>query len=78
METFWWYVESVACPMHSSMRIRKVTPDALTDSGFPLIQSSIQTLNIFLRCEIHNDMSLLQKINKSYIDNYCIWVEIIF
>ncbi|KAE9541864.1 hypothetical protein AGLY_003855 [Aphis glycines] len=41
--------KTVAFPIHSSIRVRNVQPDAFKDSGFPLIQSSIHTLNILLR-----------------------------
>lgn len=60
LETLWWYVGSVAFPIHSSIRIRKVEPDALNVSGFPLIQSSMHTLNILFNWEMHKDKSLLK------------------
>lgn len=42
--------------------MRNVDPDALKDSGLPFIQSSIQTLNILFKWEMHNGKSLLQNI----------------
>lgn len=51
----------MARPIHSSIRIRNVDPDAFNNSELPLIQSSIHTLNILFRWEMHNDKSLLQK-----------------
>lgn len=41
-------------------------PEAFKDSELPLIQSSIHTLNILFRWEMHNDKSLLKK-KKEYV-----------